>query len=154
MCLSSESTLVLRKLSLVCNGKELSQTFFARVSDKELSTPKQMVLGPRVVFLSCAFLQGHVFCFVCIHRWVKKQQSNCPACRAEVRQIKKTLSMPEIEEKNVSYGLFFSCVRCHCSCTVAVVVVVNLSSSSVLYSFFGSATSTSQSAWQCTKKTT
>ncbi|CAM9699493.1 unnamed protein product, partial [Pylaiella littoralis] len=43
---------------------------------------------------------GHVFCFVCIHKWVKKQQSSCPACRAEVRHIKKTLSMAEIEEKN------------------------------------------------------
>ncbi|CAM9742799.1 unnamed protein product [Scytosiphon promiscuus] len=43
---------------------------------------------------------GHVFCFSCIHKWVKRQKNSCPVCRADITSIKKTLSEAEIAEKN------------------------------------------------------
>ncbi|CAM9813654.1 unnamed protein product, partial [Laminaria digitata] len=33
---------------------------------------------------------GHVFCFVCIHKWSKKE-TKCPACRRKFSTIAKTL---------------------------------------------------------------
>ncbi|CAM9343096.1 unnamed protein product, partial [Ectocarpus sp. 12 AP-2014] len=45
---------------------------------------------------------GHLFCLKCILQWVKKQQNNCPTCRAEVCHIKRTLSLAEALEKNAN----------------------------------------------------
>ncbi|CAM9109220.1 unnamed protein product [Ascophyllum nodosum] len=38
---------------------------------------------------------GHVFCFICVHTWLK-QQSTCPLCSAKVKSIVKTLTDEEI----------------------------------------------------------
>ncbi|CAM9660904.1 unnamed protein product, partial [Ectocarpus fasciculatus] len=45
---------------------------------------------------------GHVFCLACILQWVKKQQNSCPTCRAEVRHIKRTISLVEALEKSAN----------------------------------------------------
>eukprot|EP00904_Undaria_pinnatifida_P001871 jgi/Undpi1/11685/HiC_scaffold_36.g13980.m1 len=43
---------------------------------------------------------GHVFCFVCIHKWSKKE-TKCPACRRKFSSISKTLPLTDLREELV-----------------------------------------------------
>ena len=55
--------------------------------------PQTVFVAPGVVSL-----QGHVFCFTCIHLWVKTN-SKCPNCRVNFKKITKTLTNEDIAKE-------------------------------------------------------
>ena len=91
--ISKNSNVALEKEELSDNLRELAEI--------EL----QCAVCTEVFLDACTLNCGHTFCFYCIYKW-KKENSNCPMCRSDIKYIVTLNNLDQFVDK--MYGKFVS----------------------------------------------